>query len=259
MLLGTFFPAKELIQHEGGSRGVEASRNIVAHLGMKQTNSSLTKGGSDLGGKASLLVSLSFLDYFLFSWPHGVTRSRISCGSLPHQLASPGVTQPYPALAVILSQICNYLHRAHARVWASSGYLESAGIPILVTFYTEFGEEKSKSPLLDKTKGEALKHGNILCVLYLKLCSLMSHWIPFRVINCFNSELEIKIDYETRCHCNLNMLPWAFTAGVWRLRQQKALVSSFGKFISIQDGLNDTWERTLNLHPERKVQIWPLE
>lgn len=47
--VGHIFPSERV---DSARRGFtwrrSASRNIVAHLGMKQANSSLTKGGSDL-------------------------------------------------------------------------------------------------------------------------------------------------------------------------------------------------------------------
>lgn len=148
----------------------------------------------------------------------------------------PRVTQPYPALAVILSQIGNYLHRAHARVPASSGYLESAGIHILATFYTEF-EKKVKEPVVGQDKRRSLETWQHL------VCFVFETVQPNVSVNSFQSNKLPQFrtgdkDYETRWHRNLNMLPWTFTAGVWRLRQQKALVSSFGYFIKYAGWFN---------------------
>lgn len=71
----------------------------------------------------------------------------------------------------------------------------------------------------------------------------MSEWIHFKVINCFISELDTKINYEPLWNYNLNMLSWTCSAGVdWC--NKKLLFQALISLKSMQDRLIDTW--TLN-------------
>lgn len=70
--------------------------------------------------------------------------------------------------------------------------------------------------------------------VWLKTCSVISHGIHFKVIHCFISELETKINYESLWNYNLNTLPQIFAATVLRL----ALKELFGYFINYAQWFN---------------------
>lgn len=93
--------------------------------------------------------------------------------------------------------------------------------------------------------------------VWLKTCSVISHGIHFKVIHCFISELETKINYESLWNYNLNTLPQIFAATVLRL----ALKELFGYFINYAQWFN--WHLINNIefkswNDERKLQTWPL-